>query len=77
MNIFKLGIKFLFHIFSNFEIKYVMDFNVHCAAAAGKAEFVLSQVSRAFHYRDKSLLLNLYKQFVRPRLEFSVPVQCP
>ena len=41
MNIFKLGIKFLFHIFSNFEIKYVMDFNVHCAAAAGKAEFVL------------------------------------
>ena len=57
--------------------KYVMDFNVHCAAAAGKAEFVLSQVSRAFHYRDKSLFLNLYKQFVRPRLEFSVPVQCP
>ena len=50
---------------------------LQCAAAAGKAKFVLSQVSRAFHFRDKSVFLNLYKQFVRPHLEFSVPVWSP
>ena len=50
---------------------------LQCAAAAGKAKFVLSQVSRAFHFRDKSVFLNLYKQFVRPHLEFCVPVWCP
>jgi len=50
---------------------------LQCEAAAGKAKFVLSQVSRSFHYRDKRVFLNLYKQFVRPHLEFSVPVWCP
>ena len=50
---------------------------LQCAAAAGKPKFVLSQVSRAFHFRDKSVFLNLYKQFVRPHLEFSVTVWCP
>ena len=50
---------------------------LQCEAAAGKAKFVLSQVSRSFHYRDKRVFLNLYKQFVRSPLEFSVPVWCP
>ena len=50
---------------------------LQCTAAAGKAKFVLSQITRAFHYRDKKVFLNLYKQFVRPHLEFSVSVWSP
>ena len=50
---------------------------LQCEAAAGKAKFVFCQVSRSFHYRDERVFFNLYKQFVRPHLEFSVPVWCP
>ena len=50
---------------------------LQCAAAAGKAKFILSQVSRSFHYRDERVFLNLYKQFVPPHLELSIPVWCP
>jgi hypothetical protein len=43
-----------------------------CAKAARKASAVLGQISRAFHYRDRHTFLNLYKQYVRPHLEFAV-----
>ena len=32
---------------------------------------------RAFHYRDARVFLNLYKQYVRPHLEFSVAAWSP
>jgi ribonuclease P/MRP protein subunit RPP40 len=43
-----------------------------CAKAARKASAVLGQISRAFHYRHRHIFLNLYKQYVRPHLEFAV-----
>jgi len=41
-----------------------------CAAAARTAQVVLGQISRAFHYRDRHIFVRLYKQYVRPHLEF-------
>jgi ribonuclease P/MRP protein subunit RPP40 len=38
---------------------------------------VLSQISRAFHYRDRHVFIRLYVQYVRPHLEFAVPAWCP
>ena len=48
-----------------------------CRKAAQTASTVLSQIMRAFHYRDGHVLLNLYKQYVRPHLEFSVAAWAP
>ena len=42
-----------------------------CSKAAKTATTVLGQISRAFHYRDRTTFLRLYKQYVRPHLEFS------
>ena len=46
-----------------------MQFNVKKC----KANAVLTQISRAFQYRDRRVFLQLYKQFVRCHLEFSTP----
>ena len=35
------------------------------------------QIARAFHFRDKDIFLGLYKQYIRPRLEFSVQAWAP
>jgi len=48
-----------------------------CAAAAKTAMGVLSQITRAFHYRDRHVFMGLYKQYVRPHLEFSTPAWNP
>ena len=48
-----------------------------CAEAARRARGVLMQISRAFHYRNRFTFVNLYKQYVRPHLEFSVPAWSP
>ena len=42
-----------------------------------EASVVLGQITRAFHYRDRRVFLNLYKQYVRPHLEFSVAAWSP
>ena len=42
-----------------------------CQEAARKANFVLNQTLKAFHYRDKTVFLQLYKRYIRPHLEFS------
>jgi ribonucleases P/MRP protein subunit RPP40 len=47
-----------------------------CARAAKMAQTVLGQLSRTFHYRDRHIFL-LYKQYVRPHLEFSSPPWAP
>ena len=48
-----------------------------CRKAAQTASVVLGQITRAFHYRDRRVFLNLYKQYVRPHLEFSVAAWSP
>ena len=48
-----------------------------CAEAARKANQVLRQIMRAFHYRDKITFINLYKRYVRVHLEFSVQAWNP
>ena len=48
-----------------------------CTRAAQRANNVLSQVTRSFHYRDRKTFLKIYKQYVRPHLEFSVPAWSP
>ena len=49
----------------------------HCMRAAGTGMGVLCQLLRSFHYRDKTNFVSLYKTYVRPHLEFSVPTWNP
>jgi hypothetical protein len=48
-----------------------------CSKAANTAAAVLGQITRAFHYRDRHTFVNLYKQYVRPHLEFAVQAWSP
>ena len=47
------------------------------AKAVSKANQVLGQMSRAFHYRDKYTWIRLYKTYIRCHLEYSVQAWCP
>ena len=49
----------------------------HCKKAAATAGAVLKTISRNFHYRDRNIFLRLYKQYVRPHLEFASPAWSP
>ena len=51
--------------------------SAQCAKAAKKANAVLGQILRAFHYRTKLVLGKLFKTFVRPILEYAVAVWSP
>ena len=51
--------------------------SIQCAKAAGKANLVLGQLSRAVTYRDKDTFVRLYKVYVRPHLEYAVQSWCP
>jgi len=48
-----------------------------CKKAARTAQTVLSQLARAFHYRDRHVFLRLYIQYVRPHLEYAVSAWAP
>ena len=48
-----------------------------CRKAAKTAQTVLSQITRAFHYRDRHTFMPLYKQYLRPHLEFAAPAWSP
>ena len=48
-----------------------------CAKAAQVAMAVLCQITHTFQHRDKHVFLQLYKQYVRPHLEFSVQAWNP
>ena len=48
-----------------------------CSAAAGKANGVLGQISRAVKYRDKRTFVQLYKVYVRPHLEYCIQAWSP
>ncbi len=45
--------------------------STQCSQAAKTAQSVLSQITRAFHYRDWHIFKRLYIQYVRPHLEFA------
>ena len=51
--------------------------SVQCAKAAKKANQVLGQMARAFHYRDKITWIRLYKTYVRCHLEYAVQAWAP
>jgi len=51
--------------------------SAQCAKAAQTAAGVLSQISRAFHYRDRKTWIGLYKTYVRPHLEYAVQAWSP
>ncbi len=51
--------------------------SAQCSKGAGRATAVLGQLRRNFHYRDRYTFLRLYKQYVRPHLEFSAPAWSP
>ena len=48
-----------------------------CVEAAQRANVVLGQITRAFHFRDRITFIQLYKQYVRPHLEFASPAWSP
>jgi hypothetical protein len=48
-----------------------------CKKAARTAQTVLSQLARAFHYRDRNIFVRLYIQYVRPHLEYAVASWSP
>ena len=45
---------------------------MQCAKAAKKANFVLEQLCRGVGYRDKEVLMDLYKTYFRPHFEYVV-----
>jgi hypothetical protein len=49
----------------------------HCQRAAATALGVLKQLTKNFHYRDRNIFLKLYKQYVRPHVEFATPAWSP
>lgn len=48
-----------------------------CQKAATTATAVLRTIEKNFHYRDRNVFMKLYKQYVRPHLEFATPVWSP
>jgi hypothetical protein len=51
--------------------------STQCAKAARTAQTVLSQVTRAFHYRDRHIFVCLCMQYVRSHLGFASPAWSP
>merc|ERR1711911_421879 len=48
-----------------------------CAEAARRANAILGEISRAFHFRDRFVYVKLYKKYVRSHMEFSVSAWYP
>ena len=48
-----------------------------CKKAARTAQTVMSQLTRAFQFRDRHVFVHLYAQYARPHLEFDVPAWSP
>lgn len=51
--------------------------SLQCREAARKANLVLTQILKAFHFRDRHTYLRLYKQYVRCHLEYCTQVWSP
>ena len=48
-----------------------------CEKAARTANHILHQILRAFSYRDRTVLPRIFKQYVRPHVEFAVQAWSP
>jgi ribonucleases P/MRP protein subunit RPP40 len=48
-----------------------------CKKAAQTASTVLVEIHCTFHFRDWHVYISLYKQYVRPQLEFAAPAWSP
>jgi ribonucleases P/MRP protein subunit RPP40 len=48
-----------------------------CSKAARTAQTALSQLTRAFHHRDRKIYVQLYMQYVRPYLECAAAAWLP
>ena len=58
---------------------YLSDFKpgIHCSSIAAKAYSRCSLLLKGFHTSDVSILLRVFKTYVRPLLEFNTPVWSP
>ena len=54
-----------------------LKFEEQCGAAVAKANSVLGQIKRAFWTRDQNILLNAYKTYVLPHLDYCCQVWSP
>jgi Reverse transcriptase (RNA-dependent DNA polymerase)/Endonuclease-reverse transcriptase len=50
---------------------------LQCRKAAATGLNVLHQLRKNFHFRDRNVFLRLYKQYVRPHVEFATPAWNP
>ena len=48
-----------------------------CAVAASKGNQILGQIRRGFSCYDKETIVAIYKQYVRPHLEYAIQAWCP
>ena len=51
--------------------------SLQCAAAAKKANMTLGRINRAFTCYTKEVMLQIYKVFVRPHLEYAITAWSP
>ncbi len=51
--------------------------STQCHRAATRATAMLNQLRKNFHYRDRKTFIKLYKQNVRPHVEFASPAWSP
>ena len=54
-----------------------MKVSEHCRIAASKGNQVLGMIRRNITYKDKSLIIPLYKAIVRPHLEYCIKAWSP
>ena len=58
-------------------ISTTMKPSLNCQKAANKGNAVLGQMARAVSYRDRITWIKLYKQYVRPHLEYCAQAWSP
>ena len=54
-----------------------LKFHEQCATAIAKANSVLGLIKRAFQTRDQVTMINAYKTYVQPHLDFCIQVWAP
>ena len=61
----------------HFSYEYHHKPGIHCSSIAAKAYSRCSLLLKCFHTSDVSILLRVFKTYVRPLLEFNTPVWNP
>ena len=59
------------------EISNTLNFHQHCSTLTLKANQKTNLIFRTFETRNKNFLIQMYKTFVRPKLEYATPVWSP